>query len=125
MDTGATTDVVRLDVPADVRFLRLLRVSVATSLLEHEPTLEHLDDVRLAVDELAVSVIQAAPEGERLRVLIEPSAAGVVVRGRVAADGEPPVVSEVGELLLGATCRQYRLEREGPDLVFELQVGGD
>ena len=121
-----SSSVVGLDVPADVRFLQVLRVSVATAALELEPTLERLDDLRLAVDELAASVIEAAPPDRRLQVRLGLSSTGVRVRGSVAADGALPALSEVGVLLLSSVCRDHRLEREGSDLVFEftMEVGG-
>ena len=120
------SSVVRLDVPADVRFLQMLRVSVATAALELEPTLERLDDLRLAVDELAASVIEAARPDGRLRVQLGLSSTGVRVRGTVEADAAVPTLSDVGVTLLSSVCRDHRLERDGSDLVFEftMEVGG-
>ena len=116
------SSVVELDVPADVRFLQVLRVSVATAALELEPTLERLDDLRLAVDELAASVIEAAPDAGRLRVRLGLSATGVHVRGSIEADAAVPTLSEVGVMLLSSVCRDHRLEREGSDLVFDFTM---
>lgn len=120
------SSVVGLTVPADVRFLQVLRVSVATAALELEPTLERLDDLRLAIDELAASVIEAVAPDRRLQVRLALAPTGVRVRGSVEADGALPTLSEVGVMLLSSVCRDHRLEREGSAVVFEftMDVGG-
>lgn len=115
--------VLRIDVPAEDRFLQFLRVSAAAACTDVIDDLDHLDDVRLAVDELAVGVIRAAQPGRRLLVTIDTSAAALTITGRVEADGETPELSDVGAMLVSSICQSYRLAREGDELVFELVVG--
>lgn len=122
---GDPSSVVHFDMPSEVRYLHLLRVSVATTAMELEPSMERLDDLRLAVDELATSVIRAACRGARLAVAVELQGQTVRVRGRVAADQDDPVVSEVGSMLLSRLCRDHRLDRQGRDHVFEMTMEMD
>lgn len=114
--------VIRLDVPAEDRYLQFLRVSSAAACTDVIDDIDRLDDVRLAVDELAVSVIRAAPAGQRLRVTIESSPGGLTISGRVVGAGRPPTLSDVGEMLVTSICRSYRLDMEDDELVFELVV---
>lgn len=122
---GETPSVVRFDVPAEVRFLHLLRVSVATAAMELEPGMERLDDLRLAVDELATAVIRGAPAHARLAITVELEPRLVAVRGRCPAQGETPTLSEVGGMLLSTVCCEHRLDREGAEFVFSMSMTMD
>ena len=123
MVSHRSPEYVDLDVPADVRFLQLLRVSVATAAFDLDPTLEHLDDLRLAVDELAVSVIERARPGGRLDLRITLTDRHVRVEGTAPADGSgEPTLSDVGTMLLAALGCDHRLAREGSSLAFDLTM---
>lgn len=115
--------VVRVDVPADDQYLQFLRVSAAAACTDVIDDLDRLDEIRLAVDELAVGVIEAAPPGRRLVVTIETAPTALTITGRVAADGATPRVSDVGAMLLSSIGKSYRLAREDGHLMFELVLG--
>lgn len=117
------SSVVRVDVPADEQFLQFLRVSAAAACTDLVHDLDQLDDIRLAVDELAVGLIRAAPPGQRLLVTIETAPTALTITGRVAANGASPVLSDVGTMLVSSISRSYRLAREDDDLMFELVLG--
>lgn len=123
MPDHPASSVVRVDVPADEQFLQFLRVSAAAACRDLVDDLDQLDDIRLAVDELAVGVIRVAPPGQRLLVTIETAPTALTITGRVAADGEPPVLSDVGAMLVSSISQSYRLAREDDELVFELVLG--
>lgn len=112
--------VVRVDVPADDRFLQFLRVAAAAACTDVIDDLDRLDDIRLAVDELAVGVIRAAPPGNRLLLTIESARTTLTITGRVSASGATPRLSDVGAMLVSGTCRSYRLAREHGEPMFEL-----
>lgn len=116
------SNAIELDVPADDRYLQVLRVTAAAVAAGLFDEMDRLDDVRLAIDELAVAVIRAAEPGERLHIVLRPAPDHLVVSGRVPADGEAPHLSSVGQTLLATICDGYRLAREDGDLVFELVV---
>lgn len=115
--------VVRVDVPADDRFLQFLRVAATAACTDVIDDLDRLDDIRLAVDELAVGVIRAAPPGHRLLLTVESAPTALTITGRVAARGATPRLSDVGAMLVSGTCRSYRVAREDGEPMFELVLG--
>lgn len=117
-----TSNAIELDVPADDRYLQVLRVTAAAVAAGLFDEIDRLDDVRLAIDELAVAVIRAADPGERLHVVLQAADDRLVVSGRVAADDEVPRLSPVGQTLLATICDTYRLAREDGDLLFEMAI---
>lgn len=121
-DPSGAIDVVHLDVPADVRYLRLLRVSAAAASAEMVLDLQRLDDLRLAIDELAAAVIATARPGSRLRVSIRAAPRTVVLQGRTSVDGALPALSDVGEMLVATVCRSHGIRREGDEVVFDLEM---
>lgn len=110
----------RLDLPADTSFLHVLRVS-AVAAFDHVITdVRRLDDLRLAVDELAVASVAAAPPNSRLTVEMWSEPGAIRLVGRVPADGEVPALSTVGAMLVSTISRSHQLAREDDELVFEL-----
>ena len=86
--------------------------------------LQRVDDLRLAVDELAAAAIAASPPGARLHVEIRASKASIGVRGRVQADGAAPTLSRVGRMLVTSIGRAHHRELEDGEIVFDLVVDG-
>lgn len=117
-----STGTVRVVVPADASALRLLRTTTAAAAADHAHSVEQLDDVRLAVGELAAELVRAAAPGRRLTVDIDVTPGRVAVRGRAPGDGRTPALSPVGRTLLSAISRDHGLHRDGDDLVFTLVV---
>lgn len=115
--------VVRVDVPADDQFLQFLRVSAAAACTDVIEDLDQLDDIRLAVDELAVGVIRAAPPDQRLLMTIATSPAALTITGRVSGGDQVPELSDVGAMLVSSIGESYRLDLEDDELVFELVLG--
>ena len=115
------TATIQLAVPADEPFLRVLRVTAATAVADRTD-MAGLDDVRLAIDELAAGVIQAAPPGEVLHVDMHVGPRDLSVRGQVHADGHTPTLSDVGELLVQTICRAYEIRRTDDGLVFSFTM---
>lgn len=60
-----------LDVPAVGSVLRLLRLSCLGAAEMAGMDTDDLDDVRVAIDELAVALFEVAPAGARLRLRLE------------------------------------------------------
>lgn len=123
-DSSDPTARVALGVPADPRFLHVLRVAAAAASFEVVDDFERIDDLRLAVDELAAAAIGSAVPGARIELEIWARDDAVRVRGRVVAhDDAAPALSDIGELLVASVCRSHRLDREDGDVVFELVIG--
>ena len=112
---------IRLAVPADEPYLRVLRVAAATAVADRTD-MARLDDVRLAIDELAATVIDAAPPGELLHVDLQVGPRTLSGRGHVRADRGDPTLSRVGELVVGAICRTYDVWCEHDALAFSFTM---
>ena len=116
-----------IDVPADPQYLQVLRVAAAAASLEVVEDFQRIDDLRLAVDELAAAAMESADPDARIEVEIWADGDTVRVGGRVRrrpdGTGSVPALSEIGELLVGSVSHSYRLDVEGADVVFELVLG--
>lgn len=119
----ASEDAVHLAVPARASFLRLLRVTAATAAAEHGCCYDHLDDVRLAIGELAAAVMDAARRDATLHVDLELTADGLAAHGRVLARDGSASLTDVGRLLLGTVADEHWVGREGDEVVFDLRMG--
>ena len=124
-DSPDPTARVAIDVPADPRFLQVLRVAAAAASLEVIDDFQRIDDLRLAIDELSAAAIDSAHRDARIDVEIWADGDAVRVRGRVRArEGDAaPALSDIGQLLVASVSRSYRLDRDGEDVVFELVLG--
>ncbi len=111
-----------IDVPADPRFLQVLRVASAAAGVDVLGDLQRVDDLRLAVDELAAAAIASADASARLQVEIWTSGTSIRVQGRVRGDGDAPVLSDIGRMLVDSVARSHRLAREHAEIVFELAL---
>lgn len=101
VEAPAATDV-RLDLPAQARFLRLARLTASGLAGDLDFDIDEVEDLRVAVDEACAVLIEVATEGARLTLTYSLQDATVEVRGTVAATGAPtlhPVAANVLSLL--------------------------
>lgn len=118
-------DTVVVSVPADARFLPVVRVAVAAAAMGGVQFVNRLDDLRLAVDELTASCIAAACPDARIAVRVHAHPDHVRVEGRVRTDGTPPALSDVGRALVAGTTTGHRLRDVNGLAIFEFTVGTD
>ena len=109
-------DEVRLAVPANPEFVRLVRVT-ATGLASRVGfTYDEVEDLRLAIDELCHSVVGSKGRPGRLSVRYGVTGDGLAVDGLGEADGGPvPALSDLSRQILGALVDEYgaSLDSEG------------
>lgn len=121
---------VRLAVPAKPGYLRMTRILAAGVASRVGFTLDEVDDLRIAIDELCFSLVGASGrEGSvtmRYRLLPD----GLIVEGEAHfADGEheTPLLSPLSMQILNAVADECQLEQglEGPTfrLVKRRRVG--
>ena len=110
---------VRLTIPPEARFLRLARLAVSGIAADLGFTLAAIEDLRVAVDELAALVIDGASapleicyrvEGDHLRI------------DGACAHTAPIEVDEMAREILAMTADDYRVDSTAGGRTFELTV---
>jgi hypothetical protein len=108
--------VIRLEVPALRRSLRLLRLAVADAATGLAFTLDEVECARIAVDELA-SVLLASGPAERLVLTIDRGGPELAVAGRLiggSGSAASPIVDTVVTELLAVCVDEHHLDDSGP-----------
>lgn len=109
---------VELRLPADPRLLRVARVAVASLAAELPFTLQEIEDVRIAVDELSAAVIDGLDADAHLDLRFEVVDGELVVAGRVAGAGPLEELHPVAADLLGLVASGHELGNDGDDRRF-------
>jgi serine/threonine-protein kinase RsbW len=106
-----TEDEVRLIVPASPEFLRLARITAAGLASRLGFTLDQVEDLRLAIDELCFG--PTGPNGRdglvALSYLVRDDALEVRGEGQFQASQTPTVALELSELILNALVDEHEL----------------
>ena len=106
-----TEDEVRLIVPATPEFLRLARITAAGLASRLGFTLDQVEDLRLAIDELCFGL--TGPHGRdgvvRLSYIVRDDALEVRGEGQFEAAAVPTVALELSELILNALVDEHEL----------------
>jgi hypothetical protein len=98
---------VEVTFPADARFLVMARVTVAALAAEIDLDIEAIDDLRIAVDELCVALLDHRDEGaDRIALCTTLDGRSLSVEGRlVDRAGNTPAVDGDGEIRLEELSR--------------------
>lgn len=107
-----------LRIQSDPRMLRLARVTAASMAAELPFTVQDIEDLRVAVDELAAAIIEGCDADGHLLLTFESDEQGLTVRGRVAGAGAVPELHPVASDLLSLLAHDHELTTEGDDRVF-------
>ena len=109
---------VRLDLPAHPSLLRVARVAAASLAAELPFTLQDIEDLRIAIDELAALAIDGCEPEAILSLTMQLSNREVEVEGRVAGVGPMPDLHPVAADLLELVVPGYESGTDGGDRVF-------
>ncbi len=115
-------DEVQLVMPADPEFLRLARVTAMGLASRLSFTIDEIDDLRIAIDELVFGLIGTKGRPGRVTMRYALLAEGLEVRGTgTFEDGLPtPGLNELSELILNAVANEHELSPDGPTPSFRL-----
>lgn len=116
----ATRRPVVLELPADPGLLRVARVTVASVAAQLPLTLQDVEDLRVAVDELAAVIIDGCDLDRVLRLEVSVEGEALVVVGRVVGAGPLAELHPVAADLLGLVAPGHELAVEGDDRTFRL-----
>jgi len=106
--------------PASIRLARLLATGVASAL---DFTVDDLEDVAIAVDELCFAVIGPDPVEGTLRLSFEVEAGELWVEGTAPDFGQPGTLSPFSTQIVLATARSSEVWRDDGHLRFRLRCG--
>lgn len=97
-----TTAVVALTIPADPRYLRIARLVVAGLGADADLTVDTIDDLRVAVDEVGALLIEADGDDE-IAIAFETADGQITIRAARSASTSVPELHPVSRGLLNAT----------------------
>ncbi len=118
-------EVVELIVPARTEHLRLVRLAAAGVASTVGFGLDRLEELRIAVDELAAVAIDESDPSQRLSVHYAGARGTVTVTGRVATTAtSPPELHRVAQTLLDLMADDYSLNVSDGHLEFHLVKHG-
>lgn len=123
-ERGATTngsktagaEVVRLWVPCSLEYVRLVRLTAASLANRLGFDLDEIDDLRVAVDELVSTLVDAAADG-RLEVVFRVRPATIEIDGRTSS-AKLPVLDDLTVQILSAVVDDYEVDADGTEGTF-------
>ena len=116
VDEGA----VSLTVPARPEYLRLVRLAAADSGTRAELSIEEVEDLRIAVDELTYALVGDEPANELLTLKYTASPGLVEIEASIPAAGGSIEVDEVSKSIIGAVVDEHELVDDGVTRRFRL-----
>jgi serine/threonine-protein kinase RsbW len=114
----ATSETVRLTIPAAHEFVRIARLTVSGVASRLGFDVDEIEDLRVAVDELSSILVDASGDGQ-LELTFTPGEGGVEIEGRaqVGADFEP-TIDDLTRQILGVVVDEYGVETEQGEARF-------
>jgi len=109
---------VELRLPADPHLLRVARVTVSSVAATLPFTLQDVEDLRIAVDELSARAIDGCGTESTLHLEIVAEGSAVTVSGRVAGAGPLPPLHPVAAELLSMVGVEHEMGNDGADRTF-------
>ena len=104
---------VSLTVPGRPEYLRLVRLAAADSGARADLSIDDVEDLRIAVDELTYALMGENPVDKTLTLRYLASQGVVEIEGTCAAAGEP-VMSELSQTIIGAVVDEHEIsDRDG------------
>jgi serine/threonine-protein kinase RsbW len=111
---------VSLTVPGRPEYLRLIRLAAADSGARAELSIEDVEDLRIAVDELTYALIGDDETDETLTLHYTARAGTVEIEGTFAAAGAAVVVSDLSRAIIRAVVDEYDIAEDGGVRSFRL-----
>lgn len=105
-------DVVRLSVPAALEYMRIVRLTASGIASRLGFDIDEIENLRVAVDELASTVVDAAAAGE-LELVFTTSNGQLQIDGRVPlAPGRELALDDLSVQILNAVSSEYDLRAD-------------
>jgi hypothetical protein len=111
---------VTLTIPGHAVYLRLARLAAADTGARAGLSVGDLEDLRIAVDELAYALIGSDTSRTPLTLSFVASDGVVEIDGARAMDGGSSALSELARTIVGATTDEHELQDDGETRRFRL-----
>lgn len=112
---------VRLELPASPDYFRLARIMVAGVASRGGFTLDALEDLRLAIDELCFALVGGGREGTlTLTLRLVPQGVEVDGSGRFVDVSPARTLSPLSEMILGTVVDDFEVTFDGEQPRFRL-----
>lgn len=111
---------VRLSLPAAPAFLQVARLSGSALASRAGFSIDEVDDVRIAIDELSTVLVQVAEREQAIELEFVLSPGNLAVTGRVPSRVAPSL-SELTARILDVVVDRYELDTQGGNAGFALE----
>lgn len=113
---------VHLAIPAVARFLRIARLTAAGLGADLGFNIEEIEDLRVAIDELAAAVIDGAPADAVLQLEFRETDGGLEITGACSArTANPPKLHPVAQELLAIVVDDFTIDAADRSRNFRMQ----
>lgn len=113
---------VAVSVPATPAHLRHLRVLAATVAADLGFTVDAIESMRVAVDELCALAIADSTDDAVLTMTIESRETEIALWGRCGPVTDDPEIDPIASQLLAIGSTSHTLTRDGDDCRFDLRI---
>lgn len=112
---------VRLELPAEASFVRLARLTAAGLATELSYTIEEIEDVRVAIDELYFLLVDGASHSLTAHICYTILPSGLRVDGKISAPGiTEPLIEPLVKEILNVTTDEWGFDEADGDRSFYL-----
>jgi serine/threonine-protein kinase RsbW len=109
VDEGSVT----LMVPGRPEYLRLVRLTAADAGTRAGLSIEDVEDLRIAVDELTYALVGDEPVDEVLTLTYTAALGLVEIEGSIPATGPSVAVSDLSQSIIGAVVDDHEIVDDG------------
>ena len=113
----------RLTLPADSQYIRVARLLASGVALPAGFGVDEAEDLRIAVDELCSTLMEATPDGSDISLVVTVGDGEVEVSGstiRLTPLDFDPQRLELSNAILSAVSEEHALTQDGDVLTFRL-----
>ena len=111
---------VALTVPARPEFLRLVRLAAADSGARADLSIEDVEDLRIAVDELTYALIGDSPANRPVTLRFRVSPGRVEIEGECRTPDAPAPISDLSRAIVGRVVDEHELSFDDGSRRFRL-----
>lgn len=106
--TGPPERTVSLEIPAELGFVSLARVTAASLAADLDPAIDEVEDLRVAVNELVGILVEAAEAGT-IGIHMWTDEAAIHVSGRCLGEWAPTEPDQLALRILEATVDEHEI----------------